>query len=65
MFVTTSITEDNRVAVGLKLEEHGEVPQESRMAILTPMEARAYASQIIQRAERAELRARNAKRVAE
>jgi hypothetical protein len=57
MYFVTSVTEDNRISIGLRREAYGDV-ERALMAEVTPTEARAYASQLISRAELAERRAR-------
>lgn len=60
MYLVASVTEENHIAVGLRREAYGEVDK-AQMAVMTPTEARAYASQLISRAELAERRAKVAK----
>ncbi len=55
MFLVTTLTPDHRVSIGLRQEQFGEV-EASQTAVLTPQEARAYASQLVSRAELAERR---------
>ncbi len=57
MHLVTTVTEENRIAIGLRREAHGDV-ERAQMAHLSPMEARAYASQIVRSAEIAERRLR-------
>lgn len=57
MHLVTSVTPENHVSIGLRREEYGEV-SEADMAVLSPTQARAYASQIVSRAELAERRAK-------
>jgi len=55
MFLVTTVTSSHLISIGLRQEQYGEV-EASQTAILTPQEARAYASQLVSRAEIAERR---------
>jgi hypothetical protein len=57
MHIVSTVTEENRISLGLRRETIGDV-EKADLVLLTPQEARALASQLVSRAELAERRAR-------
>lgn len=59
MHLVSTVTPENRISIGLRNDAHGEV-ERAELAVLSPLEVRAYVSQLLRVVEVAERRIRSA-----